>query len=95
MILYPQFLWSVNRYYDNVHGINASLLSGSNTSIQDTINTLQNTSKNDRVWFVVYSYDAPPNSVEKSVLSTLNETYTITFVKSFEGYRVYLLEKRV
>lgn len=95
MILYPQFLWSVNRYYDNVHGINASVLSGSNTAIQDSIGNLQNASKNDRVWFVVYSYDAPPNTVEKSVLSTFNETHTITFVKSYEGYRVYLLEKRV
>jgi mannosyltransferase len=95
VILYPQFLWSVNRYYDKVQGINASLLSGSNTTIQANINNLQNASKNDRVWFVVYSYDAPPNTVEKSTISTFNETHTITSLTSFGGYRVYLLEKRV
>jgi mannosyltransferase len=93
VILYPQFLWSVNKYYDHVKSINATLLSVEPT-IQDINNLHANASKNGRVWFVVYSYDAPPNTVEKSVLSTFNETHTITYVKNYEGFRVYLLEKR-
>jgi mannosyltransferase len=93
IILYPQFLWSVNKYYDNVNGINATLLKVGPT-IQDINILYAYASKNDRVWFVVYSYDAPPTTVEKSVLSAFNETHTITYVKNYEGYRVYLLEKR-
>jgi mannosyltransferase len=93
VMLYPQFLWSVNKYYDKVNGINATLLRVVPT-IQDINNLYANASKNDRIWFVVYSYDAPPTTVEKSVLSAFNETHTITYVKNYEGYRVYLLEKR-
>jgi mannosyltransferase len=93
VVLYPQFLWSVNKYYDNVNGINATLLKVGPT-IQD-INTLYaHASKNDRVWFVVYSYDAPPTTVEKSVLSAFNQTHSIAYVKNYEGYRIYLLERR-
>ena len=93
VILYPQFLWSVNKYYDKVNGINATLLKVGPT-IQDINNLYASTSKNDRIWFVVYSYDAPPTTVEKSVLSAFNQTHTIIYVKNYEGYRVYLLEKR-
>jgi hypothetical protein len=64
------------------------------TFAETSVGAITNASENDRVWFVVYSYDAPPNTVEKSVLSTFNETHTITYVKSYEGYRVYLLETR-
>jgi hypothetical protein len=93
VILYPQFLWSVNKYYDKVNGINATLLKVGPT-IQDINNLYASTSKNDRIWFVVYSYDAPPTTVEKSVLSAFNQTHTIIYVKNYEGYRVYLLERR-
>jgi uncharacterized membrane protein len=83
IILYPQFLWPVNRYYNNVGGINATFPStGSGAA-------------SDRVWFIVYSYDGPPGPVEQQTLSDLNQTHSVTYTQSFEGYRIYLFEKHM
>ena len=92
LVILSPGLWTVNRYYNNVKGINAPLLRAGST-IQDNSNLQANASKYDRVWFVAYSYDAPPTTLEKMVLSAFNETHAITYVKNSQGYRVYLFEK--
>ena len=80
IILYPQFLWSVNRYYDKVGGINATFPStGSGAA-------------SDRVWFIAYNYPGP---VEQQTLNDLNKTHSVTYAHSFAGYQIYLFEKHV
>ncbi|MGZ4926120.1 MAG: hypothetical protein ACXV4B_06675 [Halobacteriota archaeon] len=93
VIMYPQILWSVNRYYDNVGGINATLLpDASMRASADAL--LANASTHDRVWFVVYTYHSPPGTTEQYALNAFNATHTVSSASSYEGYRVYLLTKR-
>ncbi|MGZ4862111.1 MAG: hypothetical protein ACXV2E_04955, partial [Halobacteriota archaeon] len=93
VIMHPQILWSGNRYYDQVGGINATLLpDASMRASADAL--LANASTHDRVWFVVYTYHSPPGTTEQHALNALNATHTVSSASSYEGYRVYLLTKR-
>ncbi len=94
LVMYPQMLWSVNRYYDKVGGMNAALLPV--TPSRTDVDTLYADAKmHDRIWFVVYTYHSPPGAMEQYALSTFNATHSVGSATSYEGYRVYLLTKRV
>ncbi|MGZ4852330.1 MAG: hypothetical protein ACXV3D_03970, partial [Halobacteriota archaeon] len=93
MLLYPQMLWSVNRYYDKIEGINATVLPVS--PARATVDAVvANASTHDRVWLVVYTYHSPPGVMEQYALNAFNATHTVSSASSYEGYRVYLLTKR-
>ena len=94
MLLSPYGYWLEWHYYGTNTAVAAKPFpSPASKTGEDQMRELQaDTNGSNRVWFVEFQ-GSTPGPVENLTLGGLSLWYTMTAVKQFAGYRVYLFEK--
>ena len=101
VLVYPSEYQIAFNYYNNKTDVAANMISSqatpspNGTAVCQTGGFLSSVTGHDRVWFFCASpRPQSENATMNFIFSALNESYAMSYVKSYYGYNVYLYETR-